>query len=128
MNVLYDFRKDSNRIRALQDATLNTEYGLKATHGLVGSSEWWQAIDQGELALERFVGEVVQETNGPMGDWPSLIIRDCHGRTKTTTLHISPPSGLVGKKLILEYVEQQAKRPPFDGYKNELIIRLLIDD
>ncbi|MBL6707631.1 MAG: hypothetical protein ISQ06_16090 [Planctomycetaceae bacterium] len=128
MSVLYDLRSDHDLIRDIRDASLNTELGLKITHGLVGSDEWWDAIERGDIPLQRIDGVVVGTTRGPMGDWPLMKVRSDSGRTTNWPLNGVSTADLIGRAVVVEYVEQEAKKPPFPDYRNELLLRFIVAD
>lgn len=56
-------RADSERVRLAQALTLNPakpRMGLRGTHGLFGSPEWWDSIEQGRMPLLRHSGIILR--------------------------------------------------------------------
>lgn len=58
---IYNLHDDARYLSALQNASLNrVDAGLQNTHGLVGSDEWWQAIENGALPLHTIYGRITR--------------------------------------------------------------------
>jgi hypothetical protein len=71
--TVYDFAADRPRIDAMQKATLGpTDFGVSAKPALVGTAEWWRAIDQGQLSRIELEGTIAGVYWGSMGDWPEF--------------------------------------------------------
>jgi hypothetical protein len=52
MKIIYQLHENHSLIEAVQDATLHRkDAGLKITHGLFGSEEWWSNIANGCLPI-----------------------------------------------------------------------------
>src|SRR4051812_20037840 len=72
--VVYDIRNDSLLLSQISAASLSTgRLGLAIEHGVVGSSEWWEAVRLGVIAIHRFMGVIIQVDGGANGD--SSIVR-----------------------------------------------------
>jgi hypothetical protein len=71
--TVYDFASDRQRIDTMQKATLGpTDFGVSPKPALVGSPEWWRAIEQGQLARVEVEGKISRVYWGSMGDWPEF--------------------------------------------------------
>ncbi|WP_041454051.1 hypothetical protein [Anaeromyxobacter sp. K] len=82
----YDFAEDPDQIRAMQQATLSpTDAGVSASPALVGSPEWWRAIDSGNLPLRILEGAITRVYWASMGDWPELELTSDAGEKSTWT-------------------------------------------
>lgn len=58
-----ELRLDPNQVALTQALTLNQarpQMGLKGTHGLFGSSEWWAGIQEGRMPLLQLSGVVTR--------------------------------------------------------------------
>ena len=52
MRVIYRLRDSKESLRQMQEASLSHPFlGLKITHGLIGTEEWWENISTGKLPL-----------------------------------------------------------------------------
>lgn len=82
----YDFAEDPDQIRAMQQATLGpSDAGVSASPALVGSPEWWRAIDSGSLPLRILEGAITRVYWASMGDWPELELTSDAGEKSTWT-------------------------------------------
>jgi hypothetical protein len=55
--VVYDIRRDAEGLKLKQEASLAGGWGgLEITHGLIGTPEWWSAVEAGKFKVETFVG------------------------------------------------------------------------
>jgi hypothetical protein len=84
MEIVYNLRDDHEKVAAIQEATLRTsDFGIEPTHGLLGSREWWSAIESGRLPLQTLRGTISQLYMGSMGDWPSFELTTEDGKKST---------------------------------------------
>jgi hypothetical protein len=75
-DLIYDLRADAERVRQVQDASLNRPgYGFPTTPYLFGSAEWWSAIDSGAIERRRVDGIISAVYWGSIGDWPEFRLR-----------------------------------------------------
>ena len=73
---VYDLRDDVTKVDAVQHATLHRpEYGLVAEPALLGTTEWWKAIEDGRVRSHMIEGVVSAVRWGSMGDWPLWRLR-----------------------------------------------------
>lgn len=64
MDIVYELRDDTDTVRHMRDAMLSDgPLGLKDTHGLVGTDEWWEQIVTGALSIHEEIGVI-------SGFWP----------------------------------------------------------
>lgn len=76
MKPAYLLKEDSERIAAIQKATLTTDdFGIEQTHGLLGSPGWWEQISSGQLPLHTLRGGIIERFWGSMADWPEITVR-----------------------------------------------------
>ena len=127
---VYNLTKDTEHIRKVQRATLNTtDYGLIPEHGLFGSEEWWQAVRMGKLPTIRLEGVISRVHMGSMNDWPVFEL-DCAGKKSTWPRQGHPPEAyIVGKKARVDYVVQKAKKDlaNLGTTDQEVILRIAIE-
>ena len=77
MKTVFDLRLHTKYISDVQNASLNRpDCGLKITHGLFGSSEWFDHIIAGTLPLVRLRGVITRTYMASMNDWPEFEMRD----------------------------------------------------
>ena len=56
---IYNLIDGKEYIKSLQNASLSKkDYGLKITHGLIGTKEWWQFIENGTLPKHKLEGTI----------------------------------------------------------------------
>lgn len=84
--TVYDFASDRQRIDAMQKATLGpTDFGVSPHPALVGTPEWWRAIDDGQLPRVELEGTISRVYWGSMGDWPEFeLVSDDGARSAWT--------------------------------------------
>jgi hypothetical protein len=59
----------------MQAATLGaTDFGVSPKPALVGTPEWWQAIEHGQLPANPLEGTISNVYWGSMGDWPEFEV------------------------------------------------------
>ncbi len=109
---VYDLKEDKEKIALIQNATLNTDYaGLKMEHGLFGTEEWWQAIEQGlfpKKVIEGTISRVYMSGQG--SNYPEFEIESIDGKTQWTR-EGDERYFIVGKKVRLTYILQEKKKP-----------------
>jgi len=132
---VYQLRRDTEQVRKVQKATLNTEqYGIEQTHGLFGSDEWWQKIESGDLPTQRLRGTISRVYMGSMGDWPCFEMSTDTGAVLNWTrfAHTRELSDLyaVGKRVEVDFVIQRNRQraPVYAGEKTECVIEVRIGD
>ena len=133
MVEVYSLAKDTEHIRKVQRATMNTtDYGLVPEHGLFGSDEWWEAIRVGRVATIRTEGVITRVYMGSMNDWPSFEL-DSSGHKATWTRKVHRREDdcfyVVGKRACIEYVLQHAKKDlgNLGTTEQEVVLRIAIE-
>jgi hypothetical protein len=114
MKCTYELRRDAEGIARMQQASQQNPFSLKITHGLIGSAEWWSAIQSGLLALHRLEGVV-------SGFWPGqgragpaeFQLRASTGVTSNWPCEMAPLEAeqefALGRHVTVEYVVQELK-------------------
>ena len=113
---VYLLADDAVRIGNIQKATLGTaDYGLALDHGLLGSNDWWNAIERDTLPLHTDYGTVSCVTMTGMGDYPSFkILADDGTVTDWLTREAAPRKDQlyqIGLRVIHKYVDMRPKNP-----------------
>ena len=122
--VVYDIRRDAEGLHILQQGALSDgPGGVELKHGLIGSDEWWFAIESGTLKMETFTGVIRGVEGGMKGD--------------TLNVHIDGPtekqrwiawrgfnSSINGKTVCTRFVRMLPKTPIIS--KPNFTIRVLI--
>jgi hypothetical protein len=106
---IYDLREDTRAIETIQDATLNTEdYGVVSDHGLLGSDEWWAAIERGDLPVHTVEGVISDVYESGHNDFPQFEVDD--GTRKTDWVREGDDSYyVIGAPVRIEYVVERHK-------------------
>lgn len=127
--TVYDFASDQQKIRAMQDATLGpTDFGVSAKPALVGTREWWRAIEEGQLPRHVLEGSVCKVYWGSMGDWPEFELVAADGTQSRWTREGDITRYVEGLRVRLTYTCHPWKKPkPSDGLGNESHIVLRVD-
>jgi hypothetical protein len=61
MKTVFKLRDQRDYIAKVQAASLSPKpFGLKATHGLFGSEEWWRNIETGVIPVMRYSGTITR--------------------------------------------------------------------
>lgn len=103
MHAIYTFKDDAIHIKTLQDSSLSG-WGVKNTHGLIGSAEWWKNIENGTLPLEKANGKVIEISPGYFGNWPMFELLETNGEISRWPLM---NDGIeVGQELLITFVVQ----------------------
>ena len=65
MKTVYYLRDDLDYVAKVQTASLSPKpFGLKVTHGLFGSEEWWRSIETGVVPVIRYAGTIAHVSHG----------------------------------------------------------------
>lgn len=123
-SVLYDIRRDAIKLSQIRAASLSTgQFGLTTSHGIVGSPEWWKALDAGGIKVETFVGVIRQLDGGPMGD-SSIVRIDGDAEVKSWTAWEGFDRSLIGKRIEIRYACVPPKHPPRPDFVVHLILEI----
>jgi hypothetical protein len=105
--LVYDLREETDLVRQIQEATLNTEeFGLKPEHGLFGSEQWWQAVSSGLIPSICVSGKINRIFMSGMGDWPEVEI-NADGEVSRWTRYGDDNLYEVGRPIEVNYVCQK---------------------
>ena len=112
MIKVYDLRDDNRTIKLIQNATLNTkDFGLKPEHGLFGSGEWWQAIENGTIPKNVLEGTISRVYMSGHNDFPEVEVTARDGSKTNWGRRGHDKYYVLGKKAKIVYVVQRPKRP-----------------
>ena len=89
-------------------------HGLRITHGLVGSDQWWASQLDGSLPVVRLEGLISGFWPGQWGDGPSEFELTVVSGAKSTWFCGTAPNQAarvfkIGRRAAVTYVEQQLK-------------------
>lgn len=118
MKTVYLLRSDPG-LAGMQTASRECgEIGLKQTHGLVGTDEWWRHIEEGSLPISTTTGTVIHFFPGHHGDWPEIEVREPNGKSSNWGCLVSVAEAekhfVLGARVEFDHV-QQALKVPFNG-------------
>jgi len=131
MNTIYQLRDDRTAIAQMQRASLAPgAAGLRITHGLIGSGEWWSQIDSGALPVHTVKGRVSGFWPGQWSDGPAEFeLQTEQGERQVWLCEIPPPQAAlefrIGRAVALSYVRQGLKAP-VEGQSNDTPITITI--
>ena len=109
----YKFQEDKEAIKRLQEVSSDpkSDYGLKTENGLlIGTKEWFQAIEDGRLSKETIRGTISKVYMSGHNDWPEFEMENDSGKS-TWTREGNDKLYQVGKLIEIDYVIQKYKRP-----------------
>jgi hypothetical protein len=121
---IYDLKRDQERVRQIQKATLETkDFGLVPDPALFGSPEWWQAIKLEKTPVLTIKGVISKVFMSGHNDFPEFEIDDGKQKTQWERRGIEE-AYTVGRGVLLKYVIQKFKRsvPGLNVSKNVLEI------
>ncbi|SFR86738.1 hypothetical protein SAMN05216570_0132 [Dyella sp. OK004] len=106
--------------------------GLKITHGLLGSEEWWDNIWNKELPTQVLQGTIAQFWTGRAGDFPEVEVIDADGEHSRWLLQIETSVAQcelkVGSAIEISYVNQEFKSA-FNGRSmNPFVLMVRAED
>lgn len=123
-DVVYDIRDDSVLLSQIREASLSSgPFGLSVVYGIVGSPEWWSAVESGAVPLETFRGIILRADSGQMGD--SVIVR-IQGETeiRSWTAWKGFNRDLIGKYVRVVFASIPPKHPPAPDFTVPLVIQI----
>lgn len=134
MKAVYQLRKDHKYIQLVQEATLGREdAGLKITHGLFGSEEWWDNIKNGALPTDTIKGVISDVYMSGHTDYPEfeVLSSDGHKTTWARDVNNGLEDGIyeIGKKVEIDSVIQKFKNVcPVLGEDSKCVIEIRIEE
>ena len=122
--VSYDIRRELVGMELMRKASLSDgSWGVELNYGLIGSPDWWLAIESGRLKLETFVGTVRMVDGGMMGDTLMVHIEGTDEAQKWVAWRGFEPK-LNGKKVCTSYVHMLPKQPL--AFRPDFLIPVLL--
>lgn len=125
---------DPEQVADAQALTLDQSrprIGLKGSHGLFGSPEWWANIEAGAMPLKHLSGVIkrVYVAGQERSDVPNTFdLSSSDGMVRMEGIYVNSPDDValyqVGRKVDVVYVLDELKMPSPDGSKNYLEIVL----
>ena len=75
MKNIYSLKLDIRSIERIQEVTLTTKnYGIDSKHGLFGSEEWWDAIENNDLEVSTLEGTIIDVYMSGHNDFPEFKV------------------------------------------------------
>jgi hypothetical protein len=129
----YQLRKDKKSIKNIQDATLSTQdYGIFPEHGLLGSKDWWKAIEYGKIELITYRGTIKRTFMSGHNDYPIMETEDESGSTKTWARDTNSPKldkkYVPGAKIEIDYVLGRHRKLGRPGKETEVVIEIRVQN
>ena len=126
--LVYDLATDERRVDAMQQATLRGE-GLSREPSLVGSPEWWKALEEGALppiVVEGTIHRVYWASSGP---WPEFELNAQDGSRVAFTRHGDVGRSVDGLLVRVTYARHPwAEGTTSVGGHHDLIVRVEIEE
>ena len=118
MRTVYSLRSDPG-LASMQAASQGDgPRGLKQTHGLVGSADWWEKVDKGLLPTNTTSGVVIHFWPGHHDDWPEIELRESSGASSNwgclIPAHDAVQHFVLDAQVEIDHVDQELKAP-FNG-------------
>jgi len=129
--TIYEFASDERTIRAMQQATLGrTHFGVSAKPALVGTPEWWRAIEEGRLPRHELEGTISKVYWGSMGDWPEFEMVTAEGAQSRWTRVGDISRYVEGLRVRLTYTLHPWKVPRKSmglGSESKIVLRVELE-
>lgn len=115
MKTVYQLRQDTEAIALMQRASLDSgPMGLRITHGLIGSPDWWSKVESGSLALQSISGKVSGFWLGQWSDGPAEFeLQTSEGKCSRWLCELPPSQAktefCIGRAVEVSFVEQELK-------------------
>ena len=127
--VVYDIRNDSEALSDIASASLSKgRLGLVMTHGIVGSTHWWDEVKNGRVEILAFVGVILRVDGGPMGDSAIVRIEGSSGEMMSWVAWNGFDADLIGRTVKAVYTPVAPKFPPRPGFVVEVLLQVQIVD
>lgn len=133
LQTIYLLRLDKDHIKQVQEATLTTKHwGIEQTHGLFGSPEWSQHIEDGTLPTYTRRGVITALRMESMNDWPVFDMRAEDGKEYTWSQHANGAelgnAYRVGRNIEVDFVMQRSRyRIPRENPDQPTVIAVRIE-
>jgi hypothetical protein len=129
--TVYSFEQDKARVAAMQKASRgSTDFGVSMSPALVGTPEWWRAIQDGTLARTVITGTISRVYWGSMGDWPECEVTADDGTKTTWTREGDLTRYVKGLRARITFVQHPWKVPdqPGLGAASQIVLTVEIED
>jgi hypothetical protein len=133
MNTVYLLRDDPATVEHMQAGSLSAgPIGLKQTHGLVGSPEWWSHVEDGSLPVFRREGMITGFWPGQWQQGPASFELSLDGGGVMRELcNLEPREAAlvfrVGRRAMIEFVAQELKTEFQGSRTSNVVIRISVD-
>ncbi|PIT51304.1 hypothetical protein [Snodgrassella alvi] len=124
-----ELKNDPERVALTQALTLNTlkpKMGLKGSHGLFASQEWWNSIKQGKMPLKYISGVITSayiagQDPSKFNNTIDIVLNN--GSIESVGIYVNNDDDVslfkVGHKACIVYALDEMKaQPDFDGSVN----------
>jgi len=131
MEAVYELQNDSATIASMQRGSREARppVGLRATHGLIGSKEWWDNIKSGALKLHALSGLVSGFWPGQGGGGPAEFELRAADGTKSMWLCEMEPAAAerafrLGRPVLVEFVLQELLFPLKGAHETKITVSI----
>lgn len=125
MIQVYNIHKDPGNIEMLRRATEeNGGYGFHPVPYLIGTEEWWDAVNAGEVPRKVVNGMVSSVCWGAMGDYPSFTVTG-DGDSCTSRRFGDVTRYVIGLKARVTLLRMKARHP---DAKDSIVESILLED
>jgi hypothetical protein len=121
---IYQLRADKKRVRQGQEESANVDE-FSSTPYLVGTKQWWAAIDSGTVERRTVEGTIAEAKPTSMPDRQEFRMRTADGSELTGVRHGDPMRYVQGLGIRFEYVSLQ--RAPEFGATADVVIGVWIE-
>ncbi|HEX8600139.1 MAG TPA: hypothetical protein VF952_16675 [Chloroflexia bacterium] len=109
MRKVYDLRQDTQVIEEIQRGTLdNDDFVIGSEHGPFGSSEWWRALEQGDIPIQALEGVIADVSMGGPNDYHEFEVDDGQHRSQWSGGG-DGSEYVIGRPVLIEYVVEKLK-------------------
>ena len=127
----YSLEQDQRRIQAMQQVSLEaTGSGLSPLPALIGTSEWWQATEDGSLVRKVVSGTISRVYWASMGDWPECAVTGNNGAKSIWTRECDLTRYVEGLRVLITFVLHPRKVPVRLGpdLASKIVLTVEIED
>jgi hypothetical protein len=125
MKTIYALDNDPDLPRMQEASLASSPIGLRKTHGLVGTAEWWQHVEAGSLPVTTTSGAVIHFSPGHHGDWPEFEMREDNGASSNWGCMVPESNAAIhfqlGNRVEVDHVQQELKSP-LNGSTSTIVI------
>ena len=125
MKIVYSLRTDPGLADMQTASQAESLVGLKQTHGLVGSLDWWERVESGVLPKSTTSGTVIHFWPGHHGDWPEIELREPDGTSSNWGCLVPSNEAsqffTLGTAVEIDHVQQELKQS-FNGSRATCLV------